>query len=271
MVPIFQTADKVRLYFKDWGDGAPVVFLHAYALTSDAWDYQMAFLSQNGLRCIAYDRRGHGRSDHPGHGYDYDTLADDLAALITHLDLSSVMLVGHSMGAGEIARYISRHGSSKIARAVLVSPITPFMLRTIDNPNGLDPAILEQVVELIMTDYPSVFRQFALSFWGDGNQVSPDMKEWVHQMGLQTSLIAASSCIRTNWQTDFRADLTAFDVPTLVVQGSRDLILPLEQSGQPTADSIPGSRLEIYEGTGHGLPLIERTKLSSDLLRFATS
>jgi non-heme chloroperoxidase len=119
-VPIFQTPDKVRLYFKDWGDGAPVIFLHAYALTSDAWDYQMAFLSQNGLRCIAYDRRGHGRSDHPGHGYDYDTLADDLAALISHLDLSSIMLVGHSMGAGEIARYLSRHGSSKVGRTVLV-------------------------------------------------------------------------------------------------------------------------------------------------------
>jgi len=270
-VPIFHTADKVRLYFKDWGDGAPVVFLHAYALTSDAWDYQMAFLSQNGLRCIAYDRRGHGRSDHPGHGYDYDTLADDLAALISHLDLRGVMLVGHSMGAGEIARYLSRHGSSKIGRTVMVSPITPFMLRTIDNPGGLDPAIFDQVVELIVADYPNALRQFASSFWGDGGQVSPDMKEWVYQMGLQTSLIAASSCIRANWQTDFRADLTAFNVPTLVIQGNRDLILPLEQSGQPTAGSVPDSRLEIYEGTGHGLPLIERTKLSCDLLRFATS
>lgn len=270
-MPTFQAPDKVRLYFKDWGDGAPVIFLHAYALTSDAWDYQMGFLSQNGLRCIAYDRRGHGRSDHPGHGYDYDTLADDLAALINHLDLSSVMLVGHSMGAGEIARYLSRHGSSKVGRTVLVSPITPFMLRTISNPDGLDPVIFEQVVELIAADFPNALRQFESSFWGDGDQVSPGMKQWVYQLGLQTSLIAASSCIRANWQTDFRADLAAFDIPTLVVQGSRDLILPLEQSGQPTADSIRGSRLAIYEGTGHGLPLIERTKLSCDLLRFATS
>jgi non-heme chloroperoxidase len=191
----------------------------------------MTFLSQNGLRCIAYDRRGHGRSDHPGHGYDYDTLADDLAALISHLDLNSIMLVGHSMGAGEIARYLSRHGSSKVGRTVLVSPITPFMLRTIDNLGGLDPSIFDQVVGLIVADYPNALRQLASSFWGECGQVSRDMKEWVHQMGLQTSLIAASSCIRANWRTDFRADLAAFDIPTLVVQGDRDLILPLGQSG----------------------------------------
>jgi pimeloyl-ACP methyl ester carboxylesterase len=145
------------------------------------------------------------------------------------------------------------------------------MLRTIDNPDGLDPAIFEQVVELIAADYPNALRQFALNFWGDGDQVSPEMKEWVYQMGLQTSLIAASSCFRANWQTDFRADLAAFDVPTLVLQGDRDLILPPGQSGRPTAHSISRSRLLIYEGTGHGLPLIERTRFSRDLLHFITS
>lgn len=270
-VPTLQVADNVRLYFKDWGNGAPAVFLHAYYLNADARYYQMAFLASHGLRCIAYDRRGHGRSDHPGYGYDYDTLADDLAAVILHLDLRGVMPVGHLMGTGEIARYFSKHGSSKIERAVLVSPITPFMLRTSDNPNGLDPAILEHLVGMIEADYPNAFRQFAVSFWGDGGQVSTAMKEWVYQLGLQTSLIAASACIRANWLTDFRADLAAFDIPTLVIQGDQDLVLPLPQSGQPTADLIPQSRLLIYEGTGHSLPLVERGRLSRNLLHFATS
>lgn len=248
-----------------------MVFLHAYALQSDAWAYQMAFLMQHGFRCIAYDRRGHGRSDCPGSGYDSDTLAVDLAALLNHLDLSDAVLVGHSMGAGEIARYLSESGSARTAGAVLVAPNTPFMIRTDDNPMGLDPSILDQLDKAISADYPNALRLMADSLWGDDEKVSPDMKEWVYQLGLQTSLIAARGCLQTAWRSDFRADLAAIDVPTLVIQGDCDKILPLHLSGHPTAEAIPGARLEIYETAGHALPLSQRDKLNQDLLDFLTS
>jgi pimeloyl-ACP methyl ester carboxylesterase len=231
----------------------------------------MAFLMQHGFRCIAYDRRGHGRSDCPSSGYDSDTLANDLSALLKHLDLSGVVLVGHSMGAGEIARYFSKYGSAKTAGTVLVAPNTPLMIRTDDNPAGLDPSILDQLDKAISSDYPHALRLMADSLWGDDEKVSPDMKEWVYQLGLQTSLIAARACLQTAWRSDFRADIAAINVPTLVIQGDCDKILPLHLSGQPTAEAIPGARLEIYETAGHALPLSQRDRLNQDLLDFLTT
>jgi pimeloyl-ACP methyl ester carboxylesterase len=270
-VPTFKTTDGVRLHFKDWGEGQPVVLLHAYALQSDVWAYQMAFLMQHGFRCIAYDRRGHGRSDCPGRGYDSDTLANDLAGLLNHLDLSGVVLVGHSMGAGEIVRFLSKYGSARTAGAVLVAPNTPFMIRTDDNPMGLDPSILDQLDKAISADYPHALRLMADSLWGDDEKVSPDMKEWVYQLGLQTSLIAARACLQTAWRADFRADIAAIDVPTLVIQGDCDKVLPLHLSGRRTAEAIPGARLAIYETAGHALPLSQQDRLNQDLLDFLTT
>jgi pimeloyl-ACP methyl ester carboxylesterase len=231
----------------------------------------MAFLMQHGFRCIAYDRRGHGRSDCPGRGYDSDTLAHDLAALLDHLDISGVVLVGHSMGAGEIARYLSKYGSARAAGAVLVAPNTPYMIRTDDNPMGLDPSILDQLDKAISADYPHALRLMADSLWGDSEKVSPEMKEWVYQLGLQTSLIAARACLQTAWRSDFRKDIAAIDVPTLVIQGDCDNILPLDLSGRSTAEAIPEARLAIYETAGHALPLSQRNRLNQDLLDFFTS
>ena len=269
-MPDFQTRDGTRLFYKDWGTGQPVVFVHTYVLNSDAWDYQMAFLARHGLRSVAYDRRGHGRSDRPGSGYDFDTLADDLAALLDHLDLAEVTLVGHSMGAGEVARYVSRHGSARVARVLLVAPITPFMLRTAANPDGMDPAIRDLFAAAIETDYPRALRQFAPGFWGDGEEVSVEMKDWGHGLALQTSLIAAQTLLQANWATDFRPDLTAFDRPVLVIQGEHDQSTPLDKCGRPTAAAIPGARLIVYEGGGHALPLIARERFNRDLLDFAS-
>jgi pimeloyl-ACP methyl ester carboxylesterase len=271
LVPAFQTTDGVRLHFKDWGEGQAVVFLHAYALQSDAWAYQMDFLMLHGFRCIAYDRRGHGRSDCPASGYDYDTLANDLAAVLDHLDLNGVVLVGHSMGAGEIVRFFKKYGSARAAGAILVAPNTPFMIRTDNNPAGLDPSILDHLDRAISADYPQTLRFMADGLWGDDEKVSPDMKEWVYQLGLQTSLIAARACLQTAWRSDFRSDLAAIDVPTLVIQGDCDKILPLHLSGRPTVEAIPGARLAIYETAGHAIPLNQRDRLNQDLLDFLTT
>jgi pimeloyl-ACP methyl ester carboxylesterase len=269
-MPDFQTRDGTRLFYKDWGSGQPVVLVHTYVLNSDAWDYQMAFLARHGLRCVAYDRRGHGRSDRPGSGYDFDTLADDLAALLDHLGLAEITLVGHSMGAGEVARYLSRHGSARVARVLLVAPITPFMLRTAANPDGMDPAIRDLFAAAIEADYPRALRQFAPGFWGDGEEVSSEMKDWGHGLALQASLIAAETLLQANWATDFRSDLTAIDKPVLVIQGEHDQSTPLDKCGRPTAAAIPGARLIVYEGGGHALPLIARERFNRDLLDFAT-
>ena len=242
--------------------------MHGWALSSDIWEYQMTALAGPEVRCIAYDKRGCGRSSHPGSGFDHDTLADDLAAVIEQLGLRGVTLVGHSMGAGEIARYLSRHGTSRIARAVLVAPITPFALKTPDNPSGVERAVFDATVAELVEDRPRYLAANAPGFFGSSDAVSPEMLQWGVRMALQSSLKASVQMLRSNATTDFRPDLQSFKIPTLIVHGTADLSAPLELTARRTAQGIPGSRLEVYEGAGHGLFLTEKERFNRDLLAF---
>ncbi len=263
------TRDGQHLFHRDWGTGRPIVFLAAWALPSAMWDYQMTALVEDGFRCVAYDRRGHGRSSQPGRGYDYDTLADDLAAVLDALDLRDVMLVGMSMAGGEITRYLTRHGRARIARVVYVSTAaTPYRTRTADNPDGIPPEMLEAFVRhQLLRDYPQ---------WLDDNRAPfflPDtpqpIQEWVRGLMLGHSLKALVDCTRSMATTDFRAELPRIRVPALLVHGSRDASAPIEVTGRPTAALIPGARLDVYEGAPHGLFVTHRDRLTADLRAFA--
>jgi pimeloyl-ACP methyl ester carboxylesterase len=269
--PFIEAADGTRLFYRDWGTGKPVLFTHAWALNSDIFEYQLTFLADHGLRCIAYDRRGHGRSDDPGHGYEFDTLADDLAAVIDQLDLREVTLVGFSMGAGEAARYLSRHGSSRIARVLLTSPNTPVTAKMADNSEGTDSSVYEGFVAGIIKDRPAFFANGVWSFFGKDSAASPQMVQWVLSQFLLTSPKAAIECNRAFIGADFRPDMRAFTVPTLVIQGDADLLSNIDRTGRKTVQAIPGSRLIVYEGGPHGLVITERDRFNRDLLAFARS
>lgn len=265
-IPI-RTPDGVGLFHRDWGEGAPVVFAASWSLPSDSWAYQMLALSEAGFRCIAYDRRGHGRSDDPGRGFDFDTLADDFAAVMEALDLRDATLVGFSMGTGEVVRYLTRFGPDRVTRIALVGTTTPMLARAADNPGGVDPAMFEAFRrEALMRDFPG---------WIDGNMVPfvtpetpPGLRNWVRDMALRTSAKALLECNRALTAADFRAELRAITVPTLVVHGERDMTCPLELTGRPTAALVPGARLAVYEDAPHGLFLTHMARLNADLLAF---
>jgi non-heme chloroperoxidase len=265
-MPFLETPDHATLFCKDWGAGKPVVFVHSWALNSDMWQYQMIHLCGQSLRCIAYDQRGHGRSSQPGHGYEYDTLADDLASLLERLDLREVTLVGHSMGCGEIVRYLSRHGSSRVVRAVFIGTATPFALKTADNPDGVDKAVIDKLRALWVKDFPKWLGDNARPFFVP--ETSPEMVQWVVGMCLQASLKALVDCHHAINETDFRAELAAMTVPTLVIHGDADVSEPIEQRGRRTAQLIPGSQFKVYEGAPHGLMFTHMDRLNADLLAF---
>jgi non-heme chloroperoxidase len=276
-MPFFTTSDHTSLYYRDWGMGAPVVFVNSAVLSGAMWEYQMLPLSDQDLRCIAYDRRGHGRSDDPGRGYDMDTLADDLAQLLVHLDLHEVTLVGQSMGSAEIARYLSRHGTNRIARVALISPITPCLLQTEDNPEGAPRSVFETHLSAQLTDRPHYNRDAAVSDyfglgsrWPEPELVSSEMRQWLIQLILETSPKANIECFRSFWLDDFRPDMPAFTIPTLIIHGDNDRNAPL-LCAQRTARAIAGSQLKIYEGAAHGLYLTHKDLLNSDLLAFIRS
>lgn len=262
-----RTADNTRLFYRDWGHGAPLVFMAGWTLNSQMWGYQMEPLSRLGCRCIAYDRRAHGRSGDPGRGYDYDTLADDLDAVLRTLDLSGVTLVGHSIAAGEIVRYLSRHGSARIARVVLVAPAaTPFLLKTADNPNGIDGELFEAGRAVMRRSFFDWIEAHAVPyFMPDTSRAAID---WTIRMMLETSLEAALELARVQASADFRAELAEVRVPTLVLHGDRDASAPLELTGRPTARLIEGAVLKVYEGAPHGLYFTHAEKLNRDLLAF---
>jgi non-heme chloroperoxidase len=269
--PYVETRDGQQLFYKDWGAGAPVLLLGAWALPSDMWEYQMVPLSEQGLRCIAYDRRGHGRSSQPGTGYDYDTLADDLAAVLDALDLQGVTLVGMSMAGGEMVRYLTRNGHQRIARVVFVATdATPIRLQTADNPNGI-PAERAEFFrrQLLLRDYPNWMEENRQPFFVP--ETSRQMQEWVRGMMLRTSMKALVECNRSMTSTDFRPELRTIAVPTLLIHGDKDVSAPLEVTGRPTAELIPRARLEVYEGAPHGLFLTHMERLTRDLLAFAKS
>ena len=263
-----RTQDNVALFYRDWGQGKPVLFIHGWGAPSDIWSYQMPALSRQGLRCIAYDRRGHGRSSDPGGGYDYDTLSDDLAAVIEALDLHGVTLVGHSMASGEMVRYLTRHGASRIAKLVFLAPAaTPYPLKTADNPAGVDGAFFEHFRNDILThDLPGWLDQNAAPFFTP--ETSPGLLQWVKSLMYQTTMQALIECNRCGTTTDFRAELPKITVPSVIIQGDRDASATLDQTGRPTAALIPGARLIVYEGAPHGLMLTHVDRLNGDLVQF---
>jgi pimeloyl-ACP methyl ester carboxylesterase len=263
-----RTDDHVDLFCRDWGIGKPLVFLAGWTLSSDMWAYQMAPLCRQGFRCIAYDRRSHGRSSDPGKGYDYDTLADDLAAVLGAHDLTQVTLVGHSFASGEIVRYLTRHGAGRVARIVLVAPAAvPYLLKTADNPNGIDGLVFEQLRQAFLADLPGWAAANAEPYFVPGT--SRAMIDWTLGMMVQTSLLAAVALSEIQTSTDFRRELTRIDRPTLVLHGDRDASAPLDLTARPAA-LIPRARLEVYEGAPHGLYVTHKERLNRDLAAFAT-
>jgi non-heme chloroperoxidase len=268
--PFVETRDGTQLFYRDWGTGTPLVFMSGWALTSDCWGYQMAPLSDSGLRCIAYDRRGHGRSSDPGRGYESDTLADDLAAVLDALDLKKVTLVTHSMAGGEAVRYLSRHGSQRVARLALISATLPFLMKTADNPDGIDPAVFENARRnVLLRDFPQALRDnmrpFGLA------ETSEAMLDWIAGLMLRCSMQALVECNRALTSTDFRPELAKIEVPTLIVHGDRDVSAPLPITGRKTAALMPHATVKIYEGAPHGLFLTHAERLNKDLIEFAAS
>ena len=265
------TKDNVELFYRDWGAGEPVMFCAAWALSSVAWQYQMMAVVDSGRRAVAYDRRGHGRSDDPGGGYDYDTLADDLAAVIDRLDLHGVTLVAHSMGSGEAVRYLTRHGHDRVDRLVLLAPTTPFPLKTPDNPDAVDGALFAQRRAQWRSDFGQWLLDNEGPYVGDGLPgcaVSPLLREQTKTDMLTATLQAVIEFQRTGVETDFRDELTRIAVHTLVIQGDSDESAPLPLTGSRTAELIPDCRLVIYENGPHGLYLTHRDRLNHDLLAF---
>jgi non-heme chloroperoxidase len=254
------TKDGASLFYTDWGKGKPVLFTHPWGLSADIWEYQAIALCDQGLRPIAYDRRGHGRSTDPGRGYNYDTLADDLAMIIDRLDLRDVTLVGYSMGNGEAVRYLSRHGSGRIARLAMVSTIPP------QSAGSFDPLIAG-----LKQDRPAFFAKGVLAFTGGHPTVSPAMTEWVTAQFMRASPKATIDCLRAISRGDFRAELAAVKVPTLVVHGDRDQVNPLDRTAQKVVELIPGSTLKVYDGAPHGLAITHRERLAQELVAFASA
>lgn len=263
--------DGTSLYFKDWGSGPAVVLSHGYPLSSDAWEDQMFFLQQNGYRVIAHDRRGFGRSSQPAAGYDYDTFADDLAELVEALDLREASFIGHSMGGGEVARYVARHGQGRVAKVAFVSAVTPFLLKTATNPNGAPKEVFDgfrAAVQANRSQWNLDVTMPYYSFNRPGAHVSEGLRQNYWRQGQETGLLAAYYALGAFSETDFREDLKKITVPALVVHGSDDQIVPLEISAKLTAKLIPHAKLVVYEGGSHGLLHVDKDRLNADLLAF---
>jgi non-heme chloroperoxidase len=251
-VSAITTRDGTRIYYKDWGAGRPVVFSHGWPLTADAWDAQMAFLGAKGYRVIAHDRRSHGRSDQTWSGNDMDTYADDLATLISTLDLHAAVLVGHSTGGGEVAHYIGRHGTGRVAKAVLVGAVPPLMLKTVANPGGLPIEVFDGIRKAVFEDRSQFYKELTLPFFG------------FMMGGIKGQL----DCIREFSEVDYTADLKKIDVPTLLIHGDDDQIVPIDASARATAKIVKNAELKVYIGGPHGLAVTHRDQLNADLLEF---
>ncbi|HZA08885.1 alpha/beta hydrolase [Mycobacterium sp.] len=266
-MPTLTTHDGTSLFFTDQGAGPGVVFTHAWALNSDQWHYVVAGLLDAGLRCVTYDRRGHGRSDRHGGGWDMDLLADDLARLIEHLDLKDVLLLGHSTGCSEIVRYLTRHGRGRVARAVFLAPILPLMVKTADNPDGIDPAHVDAAVDLLKRDVPQWCADNAPRYFGVGQTVSAGMADWTMRQIVDTPVKTLVDTLRMGFQTDFRDELRAVDVPTLLIHGDADASAPIEITGRKTAALLPDAKLIELPGVGHGLYITHAQQIADEVRR----
>jgi non-heme chloroperoxidase len=271
-MPTITTRDGTRLYYKDWGSGQPFVFSHGWPLSADAWEDQMLFLASHGYRCVAHDRRGHGRSDQPWTGNDMDTYADDLADLVRALDLKDAIHVGHSTGGGEVVRYFGRNGTGRAAKAVLISSVLPFMLKTETNPGGLPIEAFDQIRAAVQADRSQFWKDLSASFYGanrPGSKVSQGLRDSFWLQGMMAGHKAVYDCIAAFSENDFTEELKAIDIPTLVVHGDDDQIVPFPVSAPLTAKLVKGAQLKVYEGAPHGLPSTLKDRLNSDLLAFA--
>ncbi len=270
-MPFIDAADGTKIHYNDWGSGPPVVLIHGWPLDAEMWEYQSVHLASHGFRVVTYDRRGFGRSAQPWTGYDYDTMTDDLHALLEALNLTDITLVGFSMGGGEVARYAARHGTSRIARAVLLGAVTPYLLKGPTNPDGVDRSVFDQIVEGLKKDRPGFLSTFGKQLYGVGPltfSVSSDFLQWSLNVAMLASPKATLDCVRAFSETDFRADLKALTVPTLIIHGDADATVPLKLSAEQTVKLVPHAEMKVYSGAPHGLFYTERDRLNADLLAF---
>jgi non-heme chloroperoxidase len=270
-MPTITAKDGTTIYYKDWGSGQPITFSHGWPLNADAWDAQMLFLGSQGYRVIAHDRRGHGRSGQTWEGNEMDTYADDLAALFEHLDLKKAVMVGHSTGGGEVARYIGRHGSKRVAKAVLISSVPPIMVKSEKNPGGLPIDVFDGIRSAVEKDRSQFYKDLTLPFFGynrPGAKISEGVRENFWLQGMTGGIKPQYDCVKAFSETDFNEDLKKIDVPTLVMHGDDDQMVPFADAGALTAKIVKGAQLKVYPGFPHGMPIIHADVINPDLLAF---
>jgi non-heme chloroperoxidase len=266
--------DGTNIYYKDWGTGQPIVFSHGWPLNADAWDAEMLFLGKHGYRVIAHDRRSHGRSEQTWEGNNMDTYADDLAELLDTLDLKDAVLIGHSTGGGEVVRYLARHGSKRVAKAVLISAVPPIMVKSDKNPGGTPIEALDGIRSGVVNDRSQFYKDLSLPFFGynrSGANISEGVRDNFWFQGMQSGVKGSYDCIKAFSETDFTPDLEAIDVPTLVMHGDDDQIVPFPDAGALTAKLVKGATLKVYSGFPHGMPIIHADVINADLLAFIRS